>query len=71
MALEHESLHELWRMQLLDELRRRRVALDYQPQLDPEGRRRTALVALIASVEDEELEALRRRKEAPWTARSW
>jgi menaquinone-dependent protoporphyrinogen oxidase len=58
MALDHESLHELWRMQLLDELRRRRVALEYEPQLDPEGRRRVALAELIEGVEDAELEAL-------------
>jgi menaquinone-dependent protoporphyrinogen oxidase len=58
MALDDDSLHELWRMQLLDELRRRRVALEYEPQLDPEGRRRAALAELIASVEDVELEAL-------------
>jgi menaquinone-dependent protoporphyrinogen oxidase len=58
MALDHESLHELWRMQLLDELRHRRAALDFQPRLDPEGRRRAALVELIATFEDAELEAL-------------
>jgi len=68
MALDHDSLHELWRMQLLDELRRRRVAFDYQPQLDPEGRRRAALAVLIASVEDAEGEALQEldgKDEAP------
>jgi menaquinone-dependent protoporphyrinogen oxidase len=58
MALDDDSLHELWRMQLLDELRRRQVALEYEPQLDPERRRRAALAELIASVEDMELEAL-------------
>jgi menaquinone-dependent protoporphyrinogen oxidase len=58
MALDHESLHELWRMQLLDELRRRRTALEFEPQLDPEGRRRAALAELIGSVEDAELAAL-------------
>jgi menaquinone-dependent protoporphyrinogen oxidase len=58
MALDDDSLHELWRMQLLDELRRRRVALEYEPQLDPEGRRRAALAELIAGVEDAELQAL-------------
>lgn len=58
MALDIVSLHELWRMQLLDELRRRRAALDYEPPLDPEGRRRAALAELIASLEEEELEAL-------------
>ena len=68
MTLDHDSLHELWRMQLLDELRRRRVALEYQPQLDPEGRRRPALDVLIASVEDVErgaLEELNGKEEAP------
>ena len=58
MALDTDSLHELWRMQLLDELRARRVALDYEPQLDPDGRRRTALAELIAHFEDVELAAL-------------
>jgi menaquinone-dependent protoporphyrinogen oxidase len=58
MALDTDSLHELWRMQLLDELRRRRAALDYEPQLDPEGRRRAAIAALIASFEDAEGDAL-------------
>jgi menaquinone-dependent protoporphyrinogen oxidase len=72
MALDHDSLHELWRMQLLDELRRRRVALEYEPQLDPEGRRRAALAALIASVEDAEfaaLEELNGREAAPHVER--
>jgi menaquinone-dependent protoporphyrinogen oxidase len=59
MALDDDSLHELWRMQLLDELRHRRVALEYTPQLDPEGRRRAALAVLIENVEDAELEALK------------
>jgi menaquinone-dependent protoporphyrinogen oxidase len=58
MALDTGSLHELWRMQLLDELRARRAALDYEPQLDPEGRRRSALADLIAHFEDVELAAL-------------
>ena len=58
MALDTDSLHELWRMQLLDELRGRRAALDYEPQLDPEGRRRSALADLIAHFEDRELAAL-------------
>ena len=58
MALDIDSARELRRMQLLDELRRRRVALDYEPQLDPEGRRRAALGELIASFEEAELEAL-------------
>ena len=58
MALDVDSSHELWRLQLLDELRRKRVALDYEPQLDPEGRRRAALGELIATFEEAELEAL-------------
>src|SRR5207244_11795913 len=58
-TLDADRLHEFWRLQLLDELRRRRAALDYEPQLDPEGRRRAALAELIASFEDAELEALR------------
>jgi hypothetical protein len=58
MALDTESLHELWRMQLLDELRRRCAALEVEPQLDPEGRRRALLAELIARFEEEELEAL-------------
>src|SRR5919201_5933544 len=60
MAFDDDSLHDLWRMQLLDELRHRRVALEYTPQLDPEGRRRAALAELIETVEDAELEALER-----------
>ena len=64
MALDVECLHELWRLQLLDELRRRRIALDYEPQLDPEGRRRAALSELITNVEDLELEALHNGKGA-------
>jgi hypothetical protein len=58
MALDTESIHELWRMQLLDELRRRRAALEFEPQLDPEGRRRAVLAELITRFEEEELEAL-------------
>ena len=68
MPLDTESLHELWRMQLLDELRCRGVALQIEPQLDPEGRRRAALAELIGSLEDAELEALQElngRDEAP------
>jgi hypothetical protein len=33
IALDDDSLHELWPMQLLDELRRRQVAFEYEPQL--------------------------------------
>ena len=58
MALDALSAHELRRLQLLDELRRRRAALGYEPQLDPEGRRRAALGALIGAFEEAELEAL-------------
>jgi menaquinone-dependent protoporphyrinogen oxidase len=68
MALDDDSLHELWRMQLLDELRGRRVALEYEPQLDPEGRRRAALEVLIADVETAEVEALGELegRDEPW-----
>jgi hypothetical protein len=58
VVLDDESLHELWRMQLLDELRRRRAALEFEPPLDPDGRRRAMLAQLIARFEDEELKAL-------------
>ena len=58
MTLDVDSRHELWRLQLLDELRRRRVALEYEPQLDGDGRRRAALSTFIADVEDAEDEAL-------------
>jgi hypothetical protein len=58
MALDTDSLHELWRLELLDELRRRRAALEYEPQLDRYGRRRAALTVLIESVERKEIEAL-------------
>ena len=58
MSLDVASYHELRRLQLLDELRRKRVALEYEPQLDAEGRRRAALEGLIAHFEDVEAEAL-------------
>ena len=57
--LDADLLHEFWRLQLLDELRRKRVALEYEPQLDPKARRRAALDELVATLEDIELEALR------------
>ena len=61
--LDAASLHELRRLELLDELRRKRVAFDYEPQLDPEGRRRAALAELISSFEERELEALHELRE--------
>jgi hypothetical protein len=39
------------------------VALDYQPQLDPEGRRRAALTELISIFEEVELAALQELRE--------
>ncbi len=42
---------DLWRLQLLDELRRKLVALDYEPMLDPDGSRRTELERLIERLE--------------------
>ena len=60
--LDADLAHEFWRLQLLDELRRKRAALDYEPQLDPERRRREGLAELIAAFEDRELEALRGRR---------
>ena len=58
MSLDVASRHELWRLQLLDELRRKLTALEYEPQLDPEGRRRAALGTLIAYFEGLEAEAM-------------
>ena len=60
-TLDADLVHEFWRLQLLDELRRKRAALDYEPQLDPEGRRRDGLDELIVFFEDRELEALHGR----------
>ena len=61
-TLDADLRHEFWRLQLLDELRRKRAALEYEPQLDPEGRRRDDLDELIVVIEDRELEALRDRR---------
>jgi hypothetical protein len=61
-TLDADLRHEFWRLQLLDELRRKRAALEYEPQLDPEGRRRDGLDELIVVIEDRELEALRDRR---------
>jgi hypothetical protein len=58
-GLDHESQHEFWRMQLLDELRSRLRLLEWDPRLDPDGGRAAALQALIARVEAAEAEALR------------
>jgi hypothetical protein len=60
-TLDAELRHEFWRLQLLDELRRKRAALEYEPQLDPEARRRAALADLIAALEQLELESLQER----------
>lgn len=50
---------DLRRLQLLDELRWKLAAFDYEPQLDPQGTRRAELESLIARLEDEQVEALR------------
>lgn len=50
---------DLRRLQLLDELRWKLAAFDYEPQLDPQGTRRAELETLIARLEDEQVEALR------------
>ena len=60
-TLDAELRHEFWRLQLLDELRRKRAALEYEPQLDPEARRRAALADLIEALEELELESLQER----------
>ncbi len=39
-------------MQLLDELYGKLQAIDYEPHLDPEGRRRAALLDLIHRFEE-------------------
>jgi hypothetical protein len=62
-SLGEVSRHELRRLALLDELRRKRVAFEYEPQLDPEGRRRAALTELISTFEEVELEALHELRE--------
>jgi hypothetical protein len=58
-GLDHETMHEFWRMQLLDELRTRLRTIEWDPKLDPDGGRAAALRALIARVEAAEAEALR------------
>jgi len=58
-GLDHETMHELWRMQLLDDLRSRLEVLEWDPRLDPDGGRAAALRALIARAEAAEAEALR------------
>ena len=60
-TLDAELRHEFWRLQLLDELRRKRAALEYEPQIDPEARRRAALADLIEALEELELESLQER----------
>ena len=60
--LDADLVHEFWRLQLLDELRRKRAALDYEPQLDPERRRRDGLDELIVAFEDRELAALHEQR---------
>jgi len=57
-GLDHETMHEFWRMQLLDELRTRLRTIEWDPKLDPDGGRAAALRALIARVEAAEAEAL-------------
>jgi hypothetical protein len=61
-SLDTDLVHEFWRLQLLDELRRKRAALEYEPQLDPERRRRDGLDELIVTFEERELEALLGRR---------
>jgi menaquinone-dependent protoporphyrinogen oxidase len=62
-SLDEPSVRELRRLDLLDELRRKRAALEYEPQLDPEGRRRAALTELISTFEELELQALQELRE--------
>jgi hypothetical protein len=59
--LDPDSLHELWRMQLLDELRGKRGAIEWQPLLDPDGERAAALDELIARFEAVEADELQDR----------
>jgi hypothetical protein len=59
--LDPDSLHELWRMQLLDELRGKLRAIEWEPALDPDGARAGALADLIRRFEAVEAEALRDR----------
>ena len=46
---------DLRRLQLLDELRGRLKAFEYEPQLDPTGSRQVEILALIRHLEDEQL----------------
>lgn len=69
--LDPASRHELWRMQLLDELRGKLRAIDWEPTLDPEGRRTAALGELIArfeAIEAEELSHLHSVADRPLAA---
>ena len=50
---------DLRRLQLLDELRGRLKAYEYEPQLDPTGSRELEILALIRHLEDEQLTDLR------------
>ena len=50
--------HEFWRMQLLDDLHARLEAIEYEPRLDPQGRRRAGLVRLIRQFEEIECREL-------------
>jgi hypothetical protein len=62
LPLEPALFHEFWRLQLLGELRARLRAFQWQPALDPEGRRVAALEDLIARYEAIEAAALRERR---------
>ena len=62
MALAPDLSHEFWRLQLLDELRHKLVAFEYEPRLDPSGMRREALHGLIAHFEQIEADDLHRRR---------
>jgi hypothetical protein len=49
---------DLRRLQLLDELRGRLIAFEYEPQLDPTGSRSREILALIQHLQDEQLAEL-------------
>jgi len=63
-GLSNVQRHELWRLQLLDELYGKLRAIEAQPALDPKGTRRAALHGLIARFEQIEVEELRSNRSA-------
>lgn len=61
-GLSNVQRHELWRLQLLDDLYGKLGAIRAQPALDPKGTRRAGLHGLIARFEQIEVEEIRRNR---------